>query len=62
MNTILMANLSAEEIAKIREAELKRRRDEREQRIVDQVARVEQEVRALRAILTKQGPGAHDAR
>jgi hypothetical protein len=60
MNTLLMANLSAEEIAKIREAELKRRRDEREQRIVDQVARVEQEVRALRAIVGK--PGGRDAR
>jgi hypothetical protein len=60
MNTILMANLSAEDVAKLREAELKRRRDEREQRISEQVARVEQEVRALRAIINKQG--GRDAR
>jgi hypothetical protein len=60
MNTILMANLSADEVAKLREAELKRRRDEREKRIAEQVERVEQEVRALKAIVSSKGP--RDAR
>jgi hypothetical protein len=59
MNVPVMLNLSDEDVTKLREAELKRRRDEREQRIAEQVARVEQEVRALRVLVDKGARDAH---
>jgi hypothetical protein len=61
MSMLLLQSLTPDERAKLREVEAKRIRDEREQRIAEQVSRIEQEVKALRALLRGQ-EGRRDAR
>ena len=54
---IYMTALPPDERARLREAEMKRERDERERRIAAQVTRVEAEVRALRNLVDRDKDG-----
>jgi hypothetical protein len=57
VNAILMTALTPEERIRLRAIEEKRRRDAREQRLVKEVAQLEETVQAIKALLSDTNEG-----
>jgi hypothetical protein len=57
VNAILMTALTPEERLRLRAIEEKRRRDAREQRLVKEVAQLEETVQAIKALLSDDDTG-----